>query len=160
MNDAPETTGVPHPPVSIVVVARTIHNSKPTAIFTNGHKTTITARLCPLSTHLHRNIIQLRFCYDDCVWQQDAVKTGRFAIKHGRSFFRHIIPSIIKPIHSLWNQVIGFVFLCLGTIFGFAGFRYLSKGDGFRFVVATASALLMAWFGVSSFWKARKISRS
>ncbi len=102
----------------------------------------------------------MRFCYDENVWQQDAVKTGRFAIKHGRSFFRHVIPGVVKPIHSLWNQVIGFIFLSLGTIFGFAAFRYLSKGDDFRFVVAIGCALIMAWYGISSFWRARKISRS
>jgi hypothetical protein len=102
----------------------------------------------------------LPFCYDEGVWQQDAVKTGKFAIKQSRSFFRHVIPGIVKPIHSLWNQVIGFVFLCLGTIFAFAAFRYLAKGDEFRFAVAIACALMMIWYGVSSFWRARKISRS
>jgi hypothetical protein len=102
----------------------------------------------------------LLFCYDEFVWQKDAVKTGRYALKNSRSFFRHVIPGVVKPIHSLWNQVIGFLFVCMGTIFGFAALRYQNKGDGFRFVVAGVCSLMMLWFGCTSFWRARKISRS
>jgi hypothetical protein len=84
----------------------------------------------------------------------------RVAVKQGRSFLRHVIPAIVKPLAALWNEVIGFLFLCMGTIFGFSAFRSLRAGDGVRGFVMCASAILMAWFGISSFWKARKISRS
>jgi len=105
----------------------------------------------------------LRFCYDEGVWQRDAakaVKTGQFAVRHGRSFLQHVIPALLKPARALWNQMIGFLFLCLGGIFALAALRYLKQGEDFRFVVAVSCALIMTWFGVSSFWKARKISRS
>ena len=103
------------------------------------------------------------FCYDEDVWQQDAaraVKTGRYAVKNSRSFLKHVVPAVLKPARSLWNQMVGFLFLCLGTIFSFAAFRYLSQKDDFRFLVAIGCALIMIWFGLSSFWRARKISRS
>jgi sulfite exporter TauE/SafE len=87
------------------------------------------------------------------VWQ-------RVAVKQGRSFLRHVIPAIIKPLNALWNEVIGFLFLCLGTVFGFSAYRYWRAADPFRGVVASSCAILMIWFGVSSFWRARKISRS
>jgi hypothetical protein len=48
----------------------------------------------------------------------------------------------------------------MGAIFGFAAYRYARSGDDFRTVVAAICAVMMAWFGLSSFWKARKISRS
>ena len=84
----------------------------------------------------------------------------RVAVKHGRSFLRHIVPAILKPLGTLWNEVIGFLFLCMGTIFGLTAFRSLRAGDGFRGFLACTSAILMVWFGISSFWRARKISRS
>ena len=35
-----------------------------------------------------------------------------------RSFIGHVMPGVIRPIHILWNQVIGFVFIVLATVFG------------------------------------------
>jgi hypothetical protein len=93
------------------------------------------------------------FCYDHDVWK-------RVAVKQGRSFLQHVIPAIIKPLRALWNEVIGFLFLCMGTIFGFSAFRSLRAGDDVRGFVMCSSAILMAYFGVSSFLRARKISRS
>lgn len=82
------------------------------------------------------------------------------ALKHGRSFLRHVIPAVLKPLRTLWNELIGFLFLCLGTVFGLSAFRSIRAGQGFQGFVASACAVLMAWFGISSFWRARKISRS
>ena len=104
------------------------------------------------------------------MWQREAVKQGRaagrvarkqglVAVKQGRSFLQHVIPAITKPITALWNEVIGFLFLCMGTVFGFSAFRYVRAGDG-RFFVAAPCCLIMAWFGISSFLRARRISRS
>jgi hypothetical protein len=87
------------------------------------------------------------------VWQ-------RVAVKYGRSFLQHIVPAIVKPIAALWNEVIGFVFLCMGTVFGLSAFRSLRAGNGLRGFVMCSSAILMVWFGISSFWRAHKISRS
>ena len=98
------------------------------------------------------------------MWQQQAVKqgraAGRVALKSGRGFLKHIVPQIVKPLNALWNEVIGFMFLCLGTILGFSAFRYIRAGDGFRSFIAASCCVIMARFGISSFWRARKISRS
>jgi len=102
----------------------------------------------------------LRFCYDENVWQRDAVKTGQFALKHGRGFLQHVVPAVLKPLKVLWNQVIGFLFLCMATIFGFKAFRYFQQGDEGRFAAMLGGLLIVAWFGLSSFWRAHKISRS
>jgi hypothetical protein len=73
---------------------------------------------------------------------------------------KHIVPAVIKPARTLWNEVIGFFFLCLGTMFGFATVRAIINQDVLRAVAAGLGALLMAWYGITSFLRARKISRS
>ncbi len=30
-------------------------------------------------------------------------------------FLGHVLPGIIRPLHALWNEVIGFVFIVLAT---------------------------------------------
>jgi hypothetical protein len=97
------------------------------------------------------------------VWQ-------RQALKHSGKFVKHMVPAVIKPIHSLWNQVIGFFFLCFAAMFGIGTFRYYRIflndppaehfQDITRMVGTAAVGLVLAAFGVSSFLKARRISRS
>jgi hypothetical protein len=90
--------------------------------------------------------------------------------RSGREFVKHVVPAVLKPARTLWNEIIGFVFICFAVTFGFKAVRlYLdfSRGAGeaanadfVRFVIATSCTLLMLWFGVTSFMRARKISRS
>ena len=91
-------------------------------------------------------------------------------MRHGAQFFKHVVPALMKPARVLWNEVIGFVFLCIGVIFGFrAGRLYLdftsaapeAKGAALaRLALAGLCTVLMLWFGATSFWRARRISRS
>jgi len=73
---------------------------------------------------------------------------------------RHVLPAVLKPIHALWNEVIGFLFLSFGTIFAFRTVRYVWSHDSMRALIAGVCTAIMAWYGVTSFRKARKISRS
>jgi hypothetical protein len=84
----------------------------------------------------------------------------RQAIRVGRQFYQHIIPAIVKPAHALWNEVIGFIFLCLGASFGFYSARYAWQGKTGHMLVAGAATFLMVWYGVDAFRRANKISRS
>jgi hypothetical protein len=96
------------------------------------------------------------------VWQQVLSQPG--------TFLKHIVPAIVKPIHALWNEVIGFLFLSFAGVFGFRTVSYVrqlqrstdatSGGALLRVVMAGFCTLLLGWFGVSSFLRARKISRS
>jgi hypothetical protein len=91
-------------------------------------------------------------------------------MRHGQVFLKHVVPAVIKPARTLWNEFIGFIFLCFGVIFGFKAGRLAldyAKGspqDGpgslVRLVIAGICTLIMLWFGLTSFLKARKISRS
>lgn len=82
-----------------------------------------------------------------------------------REFLRHVLPQILKPLRALWNEVIGFVFLALALIPLPRTYRiwqdFQESGDGLvRLVLSGAFIVVMAWFGVTSFLRARKISRS
>jgi len=84
----------------------------------------------------------------------------QFGWQHGVAFLRHVVPAVVKPIHALWNQVIGFFFLSFGAIFGFRTARYACSHDIMHSGVAGIATAIMAWYGIGSFLKARKISRS
>lgn len=61
----------------------------------------------------------------------------------------------------LWLEVTGFVFLCFAIIGGFALFREypalragnVSQG---RFGITLLFSVMFAWFGLTSFWRARR----
>ena len=82
-----------------------------------------------------------------------------------RKFLSHVLPGVIKPLHILWNEIIGFLFVVLAglavpsllrNIRSFAG----SAEDFFRVLLPVAFVLVMVGFGIGSFRRARKISRS
>jgi hypothetical protein len=80
-------------------------------------------------------------------------------------FLRHILPGVIRPMQVLWNEIIGFLFLVLATFIGVSTWRRAQhfSGDIGGVLILVASCLfvaLLAWFGISSFLRARKISRS
>lgn len=84
-----------------------------------------------------------------------------------RQFFHYILPGIIRPLQVLWNQIIGFVFLVFAgwaTLASIRRFReYLETGTHsslFHIILAGIFIALMLWFGISSFRRAGKISRS
>ncbi len=81
-----------------------------------------------------------------------------------------MVPAVMKPARTLWNEFIGFLFCCFGVIFGFKtahlaiDFSKAASEEGMgpvlRLSVAGFCTLLMLYFGIGSFLKARKISRS
>ena len=69
--------------------------------------------------------------------------------------------SFLRVFHLLFLEVTGFLFLCIGIIGGFAAWREYLKVQAhtapqYKFVVAVAFTVMFLWFGVSSFWRARK----
>jgi hypothetical protein len=85
----------------------------------------------------------------------------RLALRHGQQFVKHMAPAIIKPLHTLWNEVIGFLFLSMAVLIGARTARGIVRHDDFFMIMlGSLGTLLMLWYGVASFRKARKISRS
>ncbi len=71
------------------------------------------------------------------------------------------VGTVSKVLHLLFLEVTGFVFLCFAIIGGFALMREYPKmvagqvSHG-RFGVTLAFTVMFAWFGVTSFWRARR----
>jgi len=78
-----------------------------------------------------------------------------------KKFLVHVVPGVARPINILWNQVIGFLFIVLALFPVPGAIRIIGKeGSGPRLALTIPFVLIMGWFGISSFWKARKIDRS
>lgn len=80
-------------------------------------------------------------------------------------FLGHVVPGVVRPLRVLWNEIIGFVFIVLALWAAPSAVRHLRDYNGngetlFRAVLSLVFAGLMAYFGISSFLRARKISRS
>ena len=82
-----------------------------------------------------------------------------------RQFLGHVLPGVMRPLRILWNQMIGFVFVVFAVAATPSIVRSIQaldtpQGSLLRVLLVVAFAGLMAYFGISSFLKARKISRS
>jgi hypothetical protein len=80
-------------------------------------------------------------------------------------FLSHVMPGIVRPLHALWNEVIGFLFLVFAALCAFYVFRAVRAFAGdieslIHIVFPALFGIVMGYFGVSSFLRARRISRS
>lgn len=82
-------------------------------------------------------------------------------LSKARTFAQHVVPAVIKPLRVLWNEMIGFVYLVFGVIVSIRVWREHDSGQNFGMVLMGAAfASVLLYFGVTSFWRARKINRS
>jgi hypothetical protein len=84
--------------------------------------------------------------------------------KLGR-FVEHVMPGVVRPLRVLWHEIIGFIFIVLAVIFGSSAVRnyHLLQSEEVSLLRLAASfflPVLMAYFGITSFLRARKASRS
>jgi hypothetical protein len=75
-------------------------------------------------------------------------------------FVKHVLPAAVKPVHSLWHEVIGFVFLVVAATAAWKVARNTASLGPVRLVILVPFILVMVGYGISSFLKARRISRS
>jgi len=97
--------------------------------------------------------------------KRNIYKEGARVYKQGRQFLHFVVPSVLKPARSLWHEIIGFVFLSMAIIFVFSAFRAVRQFDGsvaaiLRLVLLAFGVCLLGGYGISSFLRARRISRS
>jgi len=83
--------------------------------------------------------------------------------KVGR-FLEHVMPGVMRPLRVLWHEVIGFIFIVLAVIFASSAirnYRLLQSEEVsiLRMIVSFFLPVLMAYFGITSFLRARRISR-
>lgn len=77
-----------------------------------------------------------------------------------RKFVANVVPGLVKPVHSLWNEVIGFLFVVLGVLALRPLWQAWHDEDMTKLLLSGFFCLVMLSFGVHGFWKARRISRS
>ncbi|MBK9168911.1 MAG: hypothetical protein IPM24_15770 [Bryobacterales bacterium] len=90
-------------------------------------------------------------------------KPGLFA--KGQQFVAHVLPAIMRPLRILWNEIIGFLFIALAVMAVPQGIRTAREYDGdvesiFKVLLIAVFVLIMGGYGISSFRRARKASRS
>jgi len=74
------------------------------------------------------------------------------------------MPGVMRPLRVLWHEVIGFIFIVLAVIFASSAirnYRLLQSEEVsiLRMIVSFFLPVLMAYFGITSFLRARRISR-
>jgi hypothetical protein len=70
--------------------------------------------------------------------------------------------SFVRVLHQLWLEVTGFTFLAMAAVGAMAGLRAYGKyqaghaaGLG-RLLLAICFTVTFTWFGLSSFWRAKR----
>jgi cellobiose-specific phosphotransferase system component IIC len=88
----------------------------------------------------------------------DALKYAKHATPaNARKFAEHMVPHVVRPAQIIWNQAIGAVFLVFAASgFWFAG---LHTDNAFAVFLSVFFGLVMGFFGVASFLKARHLSK-
>ncbi|QOY86102.1 hypothetical protein [Paludibaculum fermentans] len=82
-----------------------------------------------------------------------------------KKFLQAFLPGIVKPLHSLWNEILGFLFIAIAVLMIRALWRgYTEIGLGFahmvKFALGAFFFAVMLGFGIHAFWRARRISKS
>ena len=45
-------------------------------------------------------------------------------------FLSHVLPGVVRPLHALWNEVIGFLFIVFAVVAGFYVIRAMRGFEG------------------------------
>ena len=75
-------------------------------------------------------------------------------------FVKHVLPAAVKPVHSLWHEVLGFIFLVVAVVASWKVYRHFGAMGPVQLLLIVPLIVVTAGYGISSFLKARRISRS
>jgi hypothetical protein len=81
-------------------------------------------------------------------------------VRNSGKFVKHVVPAAVKPLHTLWHEVLGFVFLSFAGMAGFRMWREADTMSPVKFIMIGVFIAVTAGYGISSILKARRISRS
>jgi hypothetical protein len=85
---------------------------------------------------------------------------GKDFARQAGHFVKHVVPAAVKPVHSLWHEVIGFLFLAIAAAVSWKAWRSAATLKPGMVMILIVFVPVMAGYGISSFLKARRISRS
>lgn len=89
---------------------------------------------------------------------REAIRVARSVkLSHAQKFVQHVVPEVVRPARVIWNQAIGGVFLLFAL--SFAGYAFLQSKNPAAVIGGIFLCLVMTFFSVTSFLKARQISR-
>ncbi|HVY93886.1 MAG TPA: hypothetical protein VHA14_14095 [Bryobacteraceae bacterium] len=91
---------------------------------------------------------------------RNAAKGWVPAAKNSGRFVKHVVPAAVKPIHSLWHEVLGFVFLMFSGVAAYRMWQDRADMPPVKFIMISVFVLVTLGYGISSILKARRISRS
>ena len=91
---------------------------------------------------------------------REAGKNWMPAVRNSGTFVKHVVPAAVKPLHSLWHEFLGFLFLLIAAWGGFRMWKKASTMSPLELGMIGTFVLVMAVYGISSVLKARRISRS
>ena len=82
-----------------------------------------------------------------------------------KQFAGTVIPGVLKPLRIMWNEMIGFVFIVFAVMIMGSTVRKWNDFDGSPSSIGLFAAsvfffLVMAGYGLYSFFRARKIKRT
>lgn len=82
-----------------------------------------------------------------------------------KKLFHSFMPGIIKPLQTLWNEMMAFAFLAGAILFGSAAYREhlkveQDKSSVWLVLLPAFACVVFVIFGLQSYLKARKISKS
>ncbi|MDP9055218.1 MAG: hypothetical protein M3N93_13110 [Acidobacteriota bacterium] len=75
-------------------------------------------------------------------------------------FVKHVLPAALKPVHSLWHEVLGFIFLVVAAVAAWKVVRHSGSMGPVQLALIVPLIVVTTGYGISSFLKARRISRS
>ncbi len=73
---------------------------------------------------------------------------------------KHVLPAVVKPLHSLWHQVLGFTFLVFAGSAAWKVWRSETPIAPPLLALVIAFIVVMTGYGISSLLKSNRISRS
>ncbi len=99
----------------------------------------------------------------------DAWKYAKPAMKYAnaqnaRKFAEHMVPHVVRPAQIIWNKAIGAIFLLFAILFFSNAYKYFQSlhsdaPNGIGLTFSLFLGAVMAFFGVTSFLKARRLER-
>jgi hypothetical protein len=88
----------------------------------------------------------------------DVIRTAKtFKVEHARKFAQHVVPEVVRPARVIWNQAIGGIFLLFAI--SFAWYSVTQRRNVAALIGGIFLTAVMAFFCITSFLKARQISR-
>lgn len=77
-------------------------------------------------------------------------------LRAGASGAQATLASVGRVLRMLWHEVMGFLFICMAVIGGAQVWRKWESHETEKLAVAAAFAGMFLYFGVSSFWRAKR----